>query len=198
MNKLCFATNNQGKLDEIKALLDDKYKILSLTDIGCHDELPETQTTIEGNSRQKAEYIWNKYKVNCFADDTGLEVYSLNGAPGVISARYAGEKCTPEDNMNLLLKNMGNITERRARFRTCITLILNGSISQFEGIVKGEILREKKGNKGFGYDPVFKPEGYNLTFAELEMKEKNKISHRGKAVKALADFLKSNAGKSSK
>lgn len=193
MTTLCFATNNKGKLDEIKALLEGKYHILSLADIGCNEELPETQATIEGNSRQKAECIWNKYKVNCFADDTGLEVYALNGSPGVISARYAGEKCTTEDNMNLLLKNMANISSRQARFKTCITLIINGSISQFEGIVKGEILREKKGNQGFGYDPIFQPQGYTLTFAELDMEEKNKISHRGKAVRALADFLKANA-----
>lgn len=189
---LCFATNNKGKLDEIRALLGDSYRVLSLADIGCFEELAETQPTIEGNSRQKAEYIWEKYRVNCFADDTGLEVFALDGAPGVISARYAGEKCTPDDNMDLLLKNMEFISDRKARFRTCITLILDGTVSQFEGICKGEILREKRGGKGFGYDPVFQPEGFNLSFAELSMEEKNKISHRGKAVRALIDFLKSN------
>ena len=186
---LCFATNNKGKIQEIKALIADKYNILSLQDIGCHEELAETQPTIEGNSLQKAEYVWNKYKVNCFADDTGLEVYSLNNAPGVISARYAGEKCSPEDNMNLLLKNMQNMTDRRAKFRACITLILNGEVKQFEGAVNGKILEAKQGAKGFGYDPVFQPEGFDRSFAELDMDEKNKISHRGKAVMELANYL---------
>ncbi|MBX9853735.1 MAG: non-canonical purine NTP diphosphatase [Cytophagaceae bacterium] len=186
---LCFATNNKGKLQEIRALIGNKYNILSLQDIGCHEELPETQPTIEGNSLQKAEYVWQKYKINCFADDTGLEVYSLGGAPGVISARYAGEKCSPEDNMNLLLKNMQNMTDRRAKFRACITLILNGEVKQFEGAVNGKILEAKQGAKGFGYDPVFQPEGFDRSFAELDMDEKNKISHRGKAVMELANYL---------
>jgi XTP/dITP diphosphohydrolase len=189
---LCFATNNKGKLEEIKVLLGPPFQILSLEDIGCHEELPETQPTIEGNSRQKAEYVWKKYKVDCFADDTGLEVFALDGAPGVISARYAGVKCSPEDNMNLLLKNMENVKDRRARFRSCITLFLNGSVSQFEGVVNGEILKEKKGGKGFGYDPIFQPAGYAQSFAELDMEEKNKMSHRAKAAKALIQFLNNN------
>lgn len=190
--ELCFATNNKGKLEEINSLIGDKFQILSLQDIGCLEDLAETQLTLEGNSRQKAEYVWEKYKVNCFADDTGLEVFALDGAPGVISARYAGEKCSPEDNMQLLLKNMQGMTNRKARFRTCITLFLNGSVVQFEGVVNGEILKEKKGSKGFGYDPIFLPEGYSESFAELDMGEKNRISHRGKAVRALISFLQNN------
>jgi XTP/dITP diphosphohydrolase len=189
---LCFATSNKGKLEEIRALLNSQYNILSLSDIGCQDELPETQATIEGNSRQKAEYVWNKFKVNCFADDTGLEVLALGGEPGVYSARYAGPSCLPEDNMVKLLKEMNGLKDRRAQFRTSITLILNGSLNQFEGAVKGEILNERRGTKGFGYDPVFMPLGYNLTFAELDVNEKNNFSHRAKAVKALVDFLNRN------
>jgi XTP/dITP diphosphohydrolase len=189
---LCFATNNKGKLEEIRALLSNQYNIISLWDIQCNEELPETQNTIEGNSRQKAEFVWNKYKVNCFADDTGLEVLSLGGEPGVYSARYAGPACLPQDNMIKLLKEMNGLKDRRAQFRTCITLIINGSVNQFEGTVKGEILKEKRGSKGFGYDPLFIPLGYNLSFAELPLDEKNKISHRAKAAKALVDFLNRN------
>jgi XTP/dITP diphosphohydrolase len=189
---LCFATNNKGKLEEIRALLSNQYNIISLSDIQCNEELPETQNTIEGNSRQKAEFVWNRYKVNCFADDTGLEVLSLGGEPGVYSARYAGPACLPEDNMIKLLKEMNGLKDRRAQFRTCITLIINGSVNQFEGTVKGAILKEKRGSKGFGYDPLFIPHGYNLSFAELPLDEKNKISHRAKAAKALVDFLNRN------
>jgi XTP/dITP diphosphohydrolase len=190
---LCFATNNKGKLLEIKALLEGDFNILSLEEIGCREELPETSDTIEGNSLQKAEYVWFRYKVNCFADDTGLEVAALGGAPGVISARYAGPGCTPEDNMDLLLKNMKGIKEREARFRTCITLIMDNRTYQFEGEVMGTILESKRGEKGFGYDPVFQPEGYDKSFAQLTIEEKNKISHRGVAVKKLADFLNREA-----
>jgi XTP/dITP diphosphohydrolase len=186
---LCFATNNPGKLKEITALVGNQYKILSLADIGCLEELPETRDTIEGNSLQKAEYVWDKYKVNCFADDTGLEVLALDGAPGVISARYAGTGCSPHDNMEKLLREMNGLKDRRARFRTCITLILNGAVHQFEGLVKGEILKEKTGDKGFGYDPIFKPDGFDQSFAQLSLAEKNEISHRGRATKALIDFL---------
>jgi XTP/dITP diphosphohydrolase len=189
---LCFATSNKGKLEEIRALLNSHCNILSLSDIGCSEELPETQPTIEGNSRQKAEYVWNKFKVNCFADDTGLEVLALGGKPGVYSARYAGPACLPEDNMVKLLKEMNGLKDRRAQFRTSITLILNGSLNQFEGAVKGEILNERRGNKGFGYDPIFMPQGYTLSFAELDIHEKNNFSHRAKAVKALVDFLNRN------
>jgi XTP/dITP diphosphohydrolase len=189
---LCFATNNPGKLKEIKALVGDQYNILSLADIGCKEELPETQDTIEGNSLQKAEFVWKKYHVNCFADDTGLEVLALDGAPGVISAMYAGKACNAKDNMAKLLREMNGLKDRRARFKTCITLILDGAVHQFEGLVRGEILKEKIGDHGFGYDPIFKPEGYELSFAQLTMEEKNNISHRGRAVKALIDFLKRN------
>ena len=187
--KLCFATNNNGKLNEIKALLKDHYDIVSLADIGCLEEIPENQATIEENSKEKATYVWQKYKINCFADDTGLEVDALNGAPGVYSARYAGEECLAENNMNLLLKNLENVSNRSARFKTCITLMLNGELHQFEGILNGSILTEKVGTLGFGYDPIFQPAGYSLSFAELEMEEKNKISHRGKAARQLIDFL---------
>ena len=187
--KLCFATNNKGKLQEIKALLDGKYDIVSLQEIGCQEELPETRDTIEGNSLQKAEYVWQHYKISCFADDTGLEVKALNGEPGVYSARYAGPDCSPEDNMILMLHKMTGQKDRSALFRTCITLILDGEIHQFEGNVKGEILQARQGEKGFGYDPIFKPEGHERSFAEMSMEEKNKISHRGKAVRTLADFL---------
>jgi XTP/dITP diphosphohydrolase len=187
--KLCFATNNKGKLQEVKALLDGKFEIVSLQEIGCHEELPETKDTIEGNSLQKADYVWQHYKVNCFADDTGLEVKALNGEPGVYSARYAGPDCSPEDNMILLLHKMTGQKDRTALFRSCITLILEGEIHQFEGIVKGEILLARQGDEGFGYDPIFKPEGYEKSFAEIAMEEKNKISHRGKAVRGLVEFL---------
>ncbi|MFN6945537.1 MAG: non-canonical purine NTP diphosphatase [Cytophagaceae bacterium] len=187
--EICFATNNPGKIHEVRAMLEGKYKVLSLKDIGCEDELPETRDTIEGNSKQKAEYVWEKYGVNCFSDDTGLEVSCLNGAPGVLSARYAGPQCNPEDNMDLLLKSMLSCDDRSAQFRTSITLIINGEVMQFEGIVEGTILKEKSGNEGFGYDPVFKPNGYEQTFAELDIKEKNQISHRGKAVRKLISYL---------
>ncbi len=187
--KLCFATNNKGKLQEIKALLSGKFDIVSLQEIGCHEELPETKETIEGNSLQKAEYVWQNYQVSCFADDTGLEVASLNGAPGVYSAMYAGPDCIAENNMDLLLKNLQNKKDRKALFRTCITLILNGEIHQFEGNVKGEILPVRQGVKGFGYDPIFKPEGFEKSFAEMTIEEKNKISHRARAVKLLVEYL---------
>lgn len=191
--KLCFATNNKGKLEEIKLLLEGLYEVVSLQDIGCHEELPETRDTIEGNSLQKAEYVWQHYGVNCFADDTGLEVAALNGEPGVYSARYAGPDCSPEDNMILLLHKMTGKEDRSALFRTCITLILDGKVHQFEGHVKGAITQTKHGQKGFGYDPVFRPEGYTETFAEIPMEVKNKISHRAKAVEKLVAFLKNNS-----
>ncbi|MFN3403303.1 MAG: non-canonical purine NTP diphosphatase [Cytophagaceae bacterium] len=191
---LCFATNNKGKLLEVKSLVSEKYKILSLADIGCHEELPETQPDLEGNSRQKAEYIYRKYKVNCFADDTGLEVEALNGAPGVISARYAGPACSPEDNMVKLLTEMQGVENRKAVFRAIITLFLNGNVYAFEGKVEGYILKERRGEKGFGYDPIFQPAGQNQTFAEMDISLKNEISHRGKAVNKLIGFLNNYKG----
>ncbi len=188
--KLCFATNNQGKLQEIKSLLEGQFEIVSLQEIGCGEELPETKDTIEGNSLEKADYVWKHYGVSCFADDTGLEVAALNGEPGVFSARYAGPDCTPNDNIILLLHKMTEKEDRSAMFRTCISLILDGEVYQFEGNVKGEILHLQQGEKGFGYDPVFRPAGYEKSFAEMTMAEKNTMSHRAKAVEALVGFLK--------
>ncbi|SDC96376.1 XTP/dITP diphosphohydrolase [Algoriphagus faecimaris] len=191
--KICFATNNAHKIEEVKAALGEKYQIVSLSEIGCQEELPETGNTLEYNAFQKARYVKDNYGVDCFADDTGLEVIALNGAPGVYSGRYAGETRSDQRNMDLLLENLKGIKSREARFRTVIALILEGKEYQFEGIAEGEILEERVGEKGFGYDPVFRPLGYDRTFAELSMVEKNEISHRGKAVKALIDFL--NQGK---
>lgn len=187
--KLCFATNNKNKLAELQKLLGNQFDLVSLQDIGCDEELAETQDTLEGNSLQKAQYVWDNYQINCFADDTGLEIEALNGAPGVYSARYAGTG-KAEDNMNLLLKSLENKTNRNAQFRTVVTLIEGGEISQFEGIAKGSIRTEKSGIDGFGYDPIFEPLDYNITFAEMDMVEKNQISHRGKAVQKLVNYLK--------
>ncbi len=187
--KLCFATNNKNKILEIRSLLGDKFELLSLQEIGCTEELPETSTTIEGNSLQKAAYVWENYGVNCFSDDSGLEVTVLEGAPGVSSAMYAGPECNPENNMDLLLKNLERQIDRSGRFRTCITLILNGETHQFQGTAEGEILKIRQGEKGFGYDPIFQPSGYTCSFAEMSREEKNAISHRGKAVKQLITFL---------
>ncbi|RDV15128.1 non-canonical purine NTP diphosphatase [Pontibacter diazotrophicus] len=190
MKQLCFATNNKHKLSEVSQMLEGKYELLSLQDIGCHEELPEEQDTLEGNSRQKAEYVWQHYSVSCFADDTGLEVEALNGAPGVYSARYAGPQRSDSDNIRLLLQSLEPHENRKARFRTSITLLLDGKEHQFEGTVEGTINKEWKGNKGFGYDPVFVPDGYDRTFAEMSAAEKNAISHRGRAVQQLVAFLK--------
>ncbi|MBF9253288.1 non-canonical purine NTP diphosphatase [Pontibacter sp. 172403-2] len=190
MQQLCFATNNKHKLAEVSRMLEGRYKLLSLQDIGCHEELPEEQDTLEGNSRQKAAYVWHHYKVSCFADDTGLEVEALQGTPGVYSARYAGPQRSDADNINLLLQNLHNQENRKARFRTSITLLLDGQEHQFEGIVNGTIATTWQGNLGFGYDPVFTPEGYNQTFTEMSADAKNAISHRGRAVQQLVAFLK--------
>ena len=188
---ICFATNNKNKIKEIKAALEGLYTTLSLNDIDCHDELPENQSTIEGNSLEKTQFVWDNYAVACFGDDTGLEVDALNGAPGVYSARYAGEDANAENNMALLLKNMEGISNRAARFKTVITLFLNDKPIQFEGIVEGTIRESKVGADGFGYDPIFQPNGYDITFAEMDLAEKNKISHRGLAVQKLIAYLKS-------
>lgn len=188
--KLVFATNNAHKLEEIRSILGDRIEISSLADIHCQADIPETADTLEGNARQKAMYIYENYGLDCFADDTGLEVEALGGAPGVYSARYAGgEGHDSQANMNKLLKEMEEKSNRKAQFRTIISLIEKGEEKQFEGIVKGEIIREKKGESGFGYDPVFQPEGYHETFAELGNEIKNKISHRARAVKALCEYL---------
>jgi len=189
MTEICFATNNANKLKEIQQMLGNQFKIVSLQDIGCHEDIAETADTIEGNSQIKARYVWDKYKVNCFADDTGLETYALNNEPGVYSARYAG---TPKDdgkNMAKLLKNLDGKENRGAQFKTVVTLILNGEERCFEGIIKGNILTEPVGNQGFGYDPVFQPEGYQISFAQMDLSEKNQISHRARAVQKLVAFL---------
>ena len=187
--ELVFATNNKHKLKELQAILGDKIKLLSLEDIGCNEEIPEEQPTLEGNARQKSMYIFEKYNFSCFADDTGLEIEALNGEPGVYSARYAGEEKNAEANMKKVLAKMAKINNRNARFRTVISLIINGEEKQFEGIVEGKILTGKRGNSGFGYDPIFQPDGYDLTFAEMKLEDKNKISHRGRAVEKLVKYL---------
>lgn len=188
--KLVVATNNAHKLEEIAAILGDKMELLSLKDIHCYDEIPETANTLEGNARQKAQYIYKNYGLDCFADDTGLEVESLNGAPGVFSARYAGNGHDSEANMQKLLKELEGKENRKAQFRTAICLIMNSEEHLFEGIVKGEIIKEKRGGAGFGYDPIFVPEGYDLTFSELGNDIKNTISHRARAVEKLCLYLK--------
>lgn len=192
MKKIVFATNNQHKLDEIRSILGPDFEVVSLADIGCHEDIPETGQTLEENALQKAQYVYDNYGLSCFADDTGLEVDALNGAPGVYSARYAGgEGHDSEANMNKLLAELENNNNRRAQFRTVIALIQkNINPIQFEGIVKGQITRQKSGKEGFGYDPIFQPDGYDQTFAELGMDIKNHISHRARAVKKLADYLK--------
>ena len=187
--KLVFATNNQHKIHEIKKLLDDSIELLSLHDIGCEEDIPENQDTLEGNAAEKSFFIYNKYGVNCFADDTGLEIEALGGEPGVYSARYAGEERNAENNMNLVLYKLSIINNRKARFRTVISLVIDGHERQFEGIVNGHILKEKLGQTGFGYDPIFQPEESNLSFAQMPLDEKNKISHRGRAVQKLVEYL---------
>ncbi|WP_209331334.1 non-canonical purine NTP diphosphatase [Lunatimonas salinarum] len=189
MRKICFASNNVKKLEEIRAALGNTIEILSLKDIGCSEELPETGDTLEHNAFQKARYLHDHYHVDCFADDTGLEVTALNGAPGVYSGRFAGPPRSDERNVDLLLQKMEGIKDRSAAFRTVIALILKGKEYQFEGKAAGSITDERSGSNGFGYDPVFVPEGYERTFAELSLEEKNTISHRGRAVAQLAAFL---------
>ncbi len=188
--KLVFATNNIHKLEELKQLLPGGVELLSLQDIDCTDEIPEEKETLEGNASQKAWYIYNKFNVACFADDTGLEIEALNNGPGVYSARYAGAAKDPKANMKKVLNKMEKINHRNARFRTVISLIIEGKEQQFEGIVEGEILREQQGDAGFGYDPVFKPHGYGQTFAQMPMELKNSISHRGRAVARLIGHLR--------
>lgn len=188
--EICFATNNLHKIKELNSLLGEDIQLLSLEAIGCTEELAETSPTIEGNSAQKAGYVYEKFGVACFADDTGLEVEALNGAPGVYSARYAGPACKAEDNMILLIQNLEGKPSRVARFKTVITYFdKDGNKNQFEGIVNGHIISEKRGTNGFGYDPIFIADGYEVTFAEMELSEKNKISHRALAVKKLVTFL---------
>lgn len=189
MKTLVFATNNLHKLEEVRDILGGSFRIASLKEIGCTDDIPETADTLEGNSLQKARYVKEKFGYDCFADDTGLEVEALGGAPGVFSARYAGPGHDSEANMQKLLKELERKTNRQAQFRTVVALILEGREYTFEGIVRGTILTERRGTAGFGYDPVFVPEGYAETFAEMGSEEKNRISHRARAVQKLADFL---------
>lgn len=189
--KICFATNNPKKLQEVRKVLGQAFEIVSLEEIGCREELPETGSTLEENAFQKARHVNRHYGVDCFADDTGLEVRVLNGAPGVYSGRFAGEPRSDERNIGLLLEKMKGFNDRSAAFRTVIALILGGKEYAFEGQAEGSIVETKTGKGGFGYDPVFQPQGYEKTFAELSMDEKNAISHRGKAVRKLAEFLQS-------
>ena len=204
--KIVFATNNEHKLSEIRSILGENFEVLSLKDIGCDVDIPETGKTLDENALQKAQYVYDHYHIDCFADDTGLEVEALNGAPGVYSARYANienpsaKSHDAEANMSRLLRELGNNNNRKARFRTVIALIQKKDvcpcgctsikqIHQFEGIVNGEIIQERRGGEGFGYDPIFQPEGYTQTFAELGMEIKNHISHRARATQKLADYL---------
>ncbi len=189
--ELVIATNNQHKVEEINKALKNRFTIFSLKEKGIFEEIPEDQDTLEGNALQKARYIYNKYGVDCFADDTGLEVSALGGQPGVFSARYAGAACNAEDNMSKLLEEMAVHQNREAQFRTVIALILKGTEYTFEGKVSGSILRQRQGTEGFGYDPIFQPEGYALSFAEIGMEQKNEISHRGRAIQKLVYFLES-------
>jgi XTP/dITP diphosphohydrolase len=187
--KLVFATNNQHKFEEIKQVLDDKVNLLSLADIGFSDEIPEEQDTLEDNAAQKAFFIYHKYGMDCFSDDTGLEIEALQGEPGVYSARYAGEKCSFDDNMNLVLLKMIGKNNRKARFRTVIALVEQGRLYTFEGKICGLIALERLGMKGFGYDPIFIPDGYKCTFAEMSLTEKNRISHRAIAVNSFISHI---------
>lgn len=187
--KLVFATHNQNKFNEVKILLPSYIELVSLTDIGCHDEIPETSETLKGNAQIKADFVTTHYNLPCFADDTGLLVDALNGAPGVYSARYAGKQKNADDNMNKLLSELENKTSRAARFETVIALNLKENNTHFTGIVQGQITKTKSGKKGFGYDPIFQPKGHHKTFAELPLEVKNKISHRGKAIKQLIAHL---------
>ncbi|WP_439151824.1 non-canonical purine NTP diphosphatase [Winogradskyella sp.] len=187
--KLVFATNNPNKLKEVQNLLPESIQLLSLKDIGCFEDIPETTGTIEGNAEQKAEYIKSNYGYDCFADDTGLEVDALNGEPGVDTAHYAGPQRDANDNMIKLLSELEDKSTRSAQFKTVIALCLDGKLHTFSGICKGAITNTKQGDKGFGYDPIFRPVGYIETFAQVSLEEKNKIGHRGKAVKQLISFL---------
>ncbi len=187
--KIVFATNNPNKLKELQALLPKTIILLSLNDINCNEEIDETETTLKGNAKLKADFITNNYGYDCFADDTGLEVDALNGEPGVYSARYAGDQASSEDNMQKLLNALNNYPNRNAQFKTVIALNLKGEQHFFNGICKGEILKNKQGDEGFGYDPIFKPEGFTTSFAQMNIKEKGEISHRGRAVAKLVAFL---------
>ncbi|MBO5249150.1 MAG: non-canonical purine NTP diphosphatase [Muribaculaceae bacterium] len=189
MKKIVFATNNAHKLSEIRSILGDEYEILSLRDINCDVDIPETASTLEGNAEIKVRYIKEHFGYDCFADDTGLEVDALNGAPGVFSARYAGPEHDSLKNMNLLLKNMSDKTDRKARFRTVIALLIDNQLTLMDGVVEGEITLQPQGDNGFGYDPIFSPEGFDVTFAQMDSSIKNKISHRARATENLIEYL---------
>ena len=188
--KLCFATNNQHKLEEVQALLGDSFTLTTLKEIGCEEEIPETHDTIPENSHEKAEFVWTHYGVNCFADDSGLEIDALDGEPGVHSAYYAGPQRSADDNMDLVLEKMAGKDNFNARFVAVITLVLDGKYYQFDGEIKGKIVMEKRGTYGFGYNPIFVPEGHDRTFAEMSMDEKGGLSHRARAFAKLEQFLK--------
>ena len=187
--ELCFASNNKHKVEEIADMLGDSFVLKTLAEIGCIEDIAETEDTIERNSLLKAQYVWDKFKLNCFADDSGLEVEALNNAPGVYSARYAGEHGNHAKNIELLLNNLNGVENRKARFKTVITLIINGQATQFEGIISGKIIGTTRGNQGFGYDPIFVPDGFDRTFAEMSIAEKSLISHRAKAFEQLKAYL---------
>lgn len=189
MKKLVFATNNKHKIEEVAPLIQSQFQLLSLADIQCFEEIQEPHSTLIGNAFEKARFVYNRYRYDCFADDTGLEIDALLGRPGVFSARYAGQGCSFEDNVKKVLKEMEHLTVRSARFITIIALIINGKEYSFEGVVEGEISTEITGNKGFGYDPIFRPKGYQKTFAEMDLSEKNQISHRALASNKLIQFL---------
>jgi XTP/dITP diphosphohydrolase len=187
--RLIIATNNVHKVEEIRHALHERLKLITLKELGFSGDIPESESTLEGNAILKARYIYDRYKISCFADDTGLEIEALNGEPGVFSARYAGEDCCFDNNINKVLAALQDVKNRSARFRTVIALIISGKLLIFEGIVNGVICDRRRGEKGFGYDPIFQPEGLNKTFAEITLEEKNKISHRAIAIRKLADYL---------
>lgn len=189
--KICFATNNKHKLEELQKSVGNSIELISLKQLNFEEEIPETGNTLKANSLQKAQYIWDRFQIPTIADDTGLEVDALGGRPGVYSARYAGENCTSEDNMNKLLSELEGKENRKSAFKTIITLLNNDEMVQFDGVCEGVIRKEKSGNDGFGYDPIFQPKGFNVTFAEMSMDVKNEISHRGRAVKKLVEYLNS-------
>jgi XTP/dITP diphosphohydrolase len=188
MKTLVFATNNQHKLEEVQAMIGDRFLLKSLNDIGCTADIPETGTTFKENASQKSRYLFEHFNVDCFSDDSGLEVDALNAEPGVYSAHYSGSRDT-ETNLGLVLTRLGNNSNRKARFRCVVSLILDSQEHFFEGVVEGRIVESRSGASGFGYDPIFQPEGYKITFADMSSEEKNKISHRGKAIAKLTDFL---------
>ncbi len=192
MKKIVFATANNHKLKEVRDILGDSFEIISLKDIDFKEDIPETGNSLEKNASQKSHYIFDRFNIDCFADDTGLEVDALGGAPGVYSARYFGENATYDENVNKLLSELKGVPKRIARFRTVISLLIDGNEYFFDGVVEGHIIDHRYGSGGFGYDPIFVPDGYSQTFSEMEPEIKNSISHRGKAIKKLADFLKSN------